>query len=220
VRGLYGFIQDAFDFAAVEVEFAGDGALAVAGVVPGPHRLLDAWCLGRRGWCVAVHDLHRVAHVHGWGGRGAGPGLGPDERHQEFERPGQGQGGPGADQGTDWTVAKAVRQVGAGRGQDAGAEALPRQGWYRPVAAVGVEDEHAGRQDQAVDGKREQACGHAGLAVGAGEFAGMAVGDHRGDRCDRGDGGSGGDPDEPVSQANSSPSSARAPSRCLRASRA
>src|SRR5947209_3399018 len=83
VRGLFSFVEHALDLAAVEVEFAGDGALAVAGVVPGPHRLLDAWCLGQRGWCIAVRDRHRVAHVSGWGGCGAGPGFGPDERHQE-----------------------------------------------------------------------------------------------------------------------------------------
>jgi len=32
-------IEDALDLAAVDIEFAGDGALAVAGLVPGPYGL-------------------------------------------------------------------------------------------------------------------------------------------------------------------------------------
>jgi hypothetical protein len=46
--------------------------------------------------------------------------------------------------GTYGTVAEAVRQVGADRGQDARTEAPARKGWYRLVAPVGVEYEHAG----------------------------------------------------------------------------
>ena len=49
------------------------------------------------------------------------------KQHQEFERADQRQGGPGADQGPDRTVAQAVRQVGANRGHDASAEAPRRQ---------------------------------------------------------------------------------------------
>ena len=36
--------DDAPDLAAVNVEFAGDRALAVTGGVPGTYRLLQAWC--------------------------------------------------------------------------------------------------------------------------------------------------------------------------------
>jgi len=43
---LGGLIDDALDLAAVDVEFAGDGSLAVAGVVPGPYALLQARRLG------------------------------------------------------------------------------------------------------------------------------------------------------------------------------
>jgi hypothetical protein len=36
--------EDAPDLAAVDVELASDGALAVTGGVPGTYRLLQAWC--------------------------------------------------------------------------------------------------------------------------------------------------------------------------------
>jgi hypothetical protein len=39
-------VDDVFDLATVEVEFAGYGALALTSVVPGPYRLLYAWRLG------------------------------------------------------------------------------------------------------------------------------------------------------------------------------
>lgn len=43
-KALGGLVGDAFDLAAVDAQFAGDGALAVPGLVPGPDRLLQ----GRR----------------------------------------------------------------------------------------------------------------------------------------------------------------------------
>jgi hypothetical protein len=46
-----------------------------------------------------------------------------------------------------------VGQVGADGGGDPGAQAPAGQWWHGVVAAAGVEDEHAGRQDQPVDGE-------------------------------------------------------------------
>jgi hypothetical protein len=69
----------------------------------------------------------------------------------------------------------------------------------RVVAAAGVEDEHAGRQDQPVDGEGQQFGGEAGLAVAGDEFIRVPVADH-GRHCgDRGYGQGSGDPDELVS---------------------
>jgi hypothetical protein len=153
IAGLRSLVDDALDLAAVDVEFAGYGALAVPGVVPGPYRLLHAWRFGQREWCVVVLDSHGVVHGDRGGRRGTGSALPSDEGHQEFERAGERQGWPCADQGSDGAVAEAVRQVGADGGGDPGAKAPACQGWYGLVAAVGVEDEHAGGEDQAVDGE-------------------------------------------------------------------
>ncbi len=167
-------LDDAFDFAAVDAEFAGDGALAATGVVPCTHRLLQAWRFGQRGWCAVVRARQGVVHLRGAGECGADPGVCPDECREQFEGAGQRQRGPCADQGADEAVAQAVCQVGAGSGDDASTKAPARQGWYGPVAPVGVEDEHAGGQDQAVHGERDEPGGDAGLAVGADQFVGMA----------------------------------------------
>ena len=72
-------------------------------------------------------------------------------------------------------------------------------GWW---TAAGVEDEHAGRQDEPVHGEGQQPGGEPGLAVGGDEFVGVPVADHGRDRGDRGHGQGGGDPDEPVSHAS------------------
>jgi hypothetical protein len=92
--------------------------------------------------------------------------LGSDQGHEEFEGSGQGQGRPGADQCPDGAVAQAVGQVGTDGGGDAGAQAPARRRWHRLVAATGVQDEHAGRQDQPVHGEGQESRGEAGLAVG------------------------------------------------------
>ena len=65
------------------------------------------------------------------------------------KEPASASAGPGADQGTYRAMAEAVCQVGGG---DACAEAPACQGWYRVLAPVGIEGEHACCQDQAVDG--------------------------------------------------------------------
>jgi hypothetical protein len=92
--------------------------------------------------------------------------LGPDEGHKKLEGAGERQSWPGADQGADATVAEAVCQVGANGGGDPCSEAPLCQGWHRVLAPVGVEDQHACRQDQTVHGKRDEAGGCAGLAMG------------------------------------------------------
>jgi hypothetical protein len=112
-------------------------------------------------------------------------------------------------------VAETVCQVGADGGRDARSEAPPRQGWHGLVAPVGVEDEHAGGQDEAVDGERQESRGDAGLVVGADEFVGMAVGDDRRHRGDGGHGQCGGDPDEPACHRNSSRSASGSGDRPL-----
>ena len=56
------------------------------------------------------------------------------------------------------------------------------------VAPAGVEHEHAGGQDEPVDGEGQQPGGMAGLAVGGDEFVGVPVGDDGGDRGDGGHG--------------------------------
>jgi hypothetical protein len=67
------------------------------------------------------------------------------------------------------------------------------------VAAAGVQDGHAGRQDEAIHGEGQQPGGEAGLAVGGVEFVGVPVTDHGRHHGDRGHGEGGGDPDEPIS---------------------
>jgi hypothetical protein len=101
---------------------------------------------------------------------------GSDEGHEEFEGAGQSQGGPGADQCADGAVAEAVGQIGADGGGDAGAQAPARQGWNRHGATAGVEDEHAGGQDEPVDGEGQEPGGEADLAVGGDEFVCVPVG--------------------------------------------
>src|ERR1017187_5380578 len=125
-----GLVEDAFDLAAVDAEFAGYGALAASGVVPGPYCLLHARCFGQRGRCASVRNRQGVAHLHRGLASGAGVALGPYQGHEEFEGAGQRQGGPGADQSADGAVAEAVRQVGADGGRDAGAEAPAREVWH------------------------------------------------------------------------------------------
>jgi hypothetical protein len=61
---------------------------------------------------------------------------GSDEGHEEFEGAGQSEGGPGADQCADGSVAQAVGQVSADGGGDAGAEAPARQWWRGLVARL------------------------------------------------------------------------------------
>jgi hypothetical protein len=115
-----------------------------------------------------------------------------------------------------------ARLVGSNRGQDSRTEAPARQWWYGPVAAVGVEDEHAGGQDQPIHGEGHQAGGYARLPVSADQL--VAVGDHGCHRGDGSHGGSGGDPDEPVCHAspflNAASSTICAPSRDVRAATA
>src|SRR6266581_7182763 len=65
------------------------------------------------------------------------------ERHEEFERVGQRERGPGTDQGTDKTVADAVRQVGIDGGDNPGTKAPACQWRYRLAPPTGLEDEHA-----------------------------------------------------------------------------
>jgi hypothetical protein len=77
------------------------------------------------------------------------------------------------------------------------------QGWYGLVAAVGVEVEHAGGQDEAVDGEGEESGGDAGLAVGADQLVGVVVGDDGRNRGDGSHGECGGDPDEQVHRDSS-----------------
>lgn len=125
-----GLVDDALHLAAVEVEFTCDGTLAVTGAVPSPYSLRHTWCRGQFGWCSGIRNRHGRAYMLGTVKRDAGLAFSPDERHQEFERTGQGQGGPSADQGADRAMAEAVRQVGADRGQDARSKAPTRQGWY------------------------------------------------------------------------------------------
>jgi hypothetical protein len=131
-----GVVDYALDFAAVDAQLAGYGALAVACNVPGPYRLLHRWCTGSHGWCIVLRRGCCLALITCRSGGLCGVWLGSDERHEEFEGSGQGQRGPGADQHPDWAVVQAVGQVLADGGGDAGAQAPARQGWYGPVAPL------------------------------------------------------------------------------------
>src|SRR6266542_3303993 len=160
-RFLCSLLDDATDLAAVDLQFSCYGALASPCGVPGAHRPLQGWRVRRQRWRVGFHEwrglvLRRVRRT-----LGRRVALCPDESCEEFEGPDECQGGPSADQGAYWSVAEAVRQVSADGGDNASAEAPARQGWYRAVAPVGVEDEHAGCPDQAVDSERHQAGGWA-----------------------------------------------------------
>jgi hypothetical protein len=162
--------------------------LAAACNVPGPYRLLHRWCTGSHGWCIVLRRGCCLALITCRSGGLCGAWLGSDERHEEFGGSGQGQRGPGADQRPDWAVVQAVSQVLADGGGDAGAQAPARQGWCGPVAPVGVEDEHAGGQQEPVDGEGQKPGGQAGFAVDGDEFVGVPVGDDGGDRGDGGGG--------------------------------
>jgi hypothetical protein len=100
---LRGLVDDALYLAAVDVELAGDGALAVAGGVPGPYRLLHVWCAGERGWHIAHRDGRGVAHLWGDGGWSADSAkkpvdqvarLGKDRRRQDQRVIAPGKPGP------------------------------------------------------------------------------------------------------------------------------
>jgi hypothetical protein len=197
--GSGGVVDDVFDFAAVDAEVAGDGALAAACAVPGPYRLLHRRRAGWHGWRIVRHCWRSPVRVSGGGGRRLDRWFGSDQGHEEFEGASQSEGGPGADQCADGSVTQAMGQVGADGGGDAGAQAPARQWWHRLVAPAGVQDEHAGRQNQPVHGEGQQPGRQAGLAVGGDKFISVPVGDDGRDRGDRGHGQGGGDPDEPVS---------------------
>ena len=140
--------------------------------MPGSYRLLHRWRASCHTCPIVLHRGCGLALITPWKGCLWSVWLGSDEGHEQFEGSGQGQGGPGADQRTDGAVAEAVGQVGADGGRNAGAQAPACQGWYGVVAAAGVEDEHAGRQDEPVHGKGQEPGGEAGLAVGGDEFVG------------------------------------------------
>jgi hypothetical protein len=101
-------------------------------------------------------------------------------------------------------VSQAVRQVGADRGHDAGAQAPRCQSWYTVVAPTRVQHHHGRCPDQTVHGERQQPGGHASLAVRADEFVGVLVGDDRSDAGHGHDRERRGDPDEPVGHRGSS----------------
>jgi hypothetical protein len=99
-------VDDALDFAAVDAEFAGYGALAMACIVPGPDCLLHRWRASwHKWWCIVLHRGCDLALVIPRKGCPWGVWLGSDEGHEQFEGSGQGLGWPGADQRTDWSVA-------------------------------------------------------------------------------------------------------------------
>src|SRR6266487_3754449 len=121
-----GKVDDAFDLAAVDVEFARDGALAATSVVPGPDRLLQGWrgfkCCSRivaRDWYALALGHHRRLH-------GEFFLIGPDQCHEKLEGAGQRQGGPCADHGTDRAVAQAMCEVSSDGGHDSGSQAPVR----------------------------------------------------------------------------------------------
>ena len=53
-------VEDTFDLAAVEVEFAGDGALAVACLVPRADSLLQRWRSRQFQWCFVRQRRRRL----------------------------------------------------------------------------------------------------------------------------------------------------------------
>jgi hypothetical protein len=137
--GSGGVVDDALDFAAVDAEFAGYGALAAACMVPGPYRLFHRWCISWIEWCAVLHIRCRLALMACQGGCLCGVWSGSDEGHEEFEGSGQGQGRPGADQGPDespwarpWArLAPMVAAMPAPRHQRARGGA----GWWRRLAS-------------------------------------------------------------------------------------
>ena len=87
-----GLVDDALHLAAVEVEFASDGALAVTGAVPGQYSLLPR-LVQRAVRVVQRHPQSARAGSHvGTVKRDAGLAFSPDQRHQEFEGTGQAPG--------------------------------------------------------------------------------------------------------------------------------
>src|SRR6266545_4567296 len=141
-------LDDPFDLAAVDAEFAGDCSLAAACLVSCSYRLLQHWYIAWRRWFLVRHDCR------GWvlGALGdrcrCGSVRWSDEEHAEFVGADECHGGPGADQGADGAVVQAVCQVGADGGDDANPKAPGRQWWYRPGTAVGVQDDHRSRPNE------------------------------------------------------------------------
>lgn len=85
-------MDDSFDLAAVDVEFAGYRPLPAARLVPGPHRLLQARLIRLH----LARDRHRIDRENDRDRLERGVLPVPDHRHQQLEGPSQRQPGPGA----------------------------------------------------------------------------------------------------------------------------
>ncbi len=141
-------VEDTSDLAAVEVEFAGDGALAVACLVAHADSLLQRWRNRQLQWCFVRQRRRSLVSQPALSGTCLSAASCADEHHQQLERTNQRQRGPGADQGADRAMSRPVRQVGADRGADPGARAPGGQPWYRLAPSAGVQYHHGGRPDQ------------------------------------------------------------------------
>jgi hypothetical protein len=159
-----GLLDDALDLAAVNLQFAGYGALSLARAVPVPNRTLQCWRIWCRRRCIVLrlwrrHVFHGVRHIVG-----AGTAAGADKRHMQLEGANQCHRGPRADQRAYQPVAQAMGQVGTGRGHDACTQAPCRQSWHTFVSPACVEHHHRGGPDQAIHRERQQSGGQAVLA--------------------------------------------------------
>jgi hypothetical protein len=80
-----GMVEDAFDLAAVDVDFAGDGALAEACLVSRADGLLQGWCNREFRRCFLFQRRCRLVLRFGLGLARSRALPGADQHHQQFE---------------------------------------------------------------------------------------------------------------------------------------
>ena len=87
VTELSCLVEDALDSAAVEVEFTGDGTLAVARLVALADGLLQGWRNRQFQWCILCQRWRGLVPKFGPGMIGLNVTPSPDEHHQQLEEP-------------------------------------------------------------------------------------------------------------------------------------
>jgi hypothetical protein len=78
-------VEDALDSATVEVEFAGDGTLAVPRLVPGVDGLLQGWRNWQPQWRILCQRWRSLVPKLGRGLIRPGAASGPDQHHQQLK---------------------------------------------------------------------------------------------------------------------------------------
>jgi hypothetical protein len=80
-------VEDASDFSSVDVEFAGDGALTLACLVPGTDGLLQGWRSRQFPWRILLQRRCGLVQRLRLGLSYPVAAPGTDEHHQQFDEP-------------------------------------------------------------------------------------------------------------------------------------